>query len=115
MSFILRARRLRAGNRHRRGGVLVYTAIVLFVLIGFVGLAVDWGYMTWTAQKLQIGADAAALAGAQDVWHSQVDARAAALNIGSLNEAGGKKVLLNSNDTNDPNGDVVVGKYDRTA
>src|SRR5262249_25971012 len=85
----------------RAGGALVYTAIVLFVLIGFAGLAIDWGYMTWTAQKLQIVADAAALAGAQQVWWNHVDARNAAINLASKNEAGGKMIALNSNDTND--------------
>src|SRR5437762_2396180 len=97
----------------RRGGALVYTAIVIFVLIAFVGLAIDWGYMTWTAQKLQNGADAAALAGAQQVWWSHDDARAAAIAMASRNEAGGKAVQLSSNDLNDPAGDIVIGNYDR--
>ena len=105
-----------ADRRHpRRGGALVYTAIVLFVLIGFVGLAIDWGYMTWTAQKLQNAADAAALAGAQQVWWSHLDARAAAVTLAGQNEAGGKSVLLNSNDANNSGGDIVIGKYDRDA
>jgi Flp pilus assembly protein TadG len=102
-------------RNHRRGGVLVYTAIVLFVLIGFIGLAIDWGYMTWTAQKLQNAADAAALAGAQQVWTSQTNARNAAVNYAALNEAGSKSVALNFNATNDAAGDVVVGQYDRAA
>lgn len=102
-------------NAHfkRRGGALAYTAIVILVLIGFVGLAIDWGYMTWTAQKLQNAADAAALAGAQQVWWSHSDARAAAIDLASRNEAGGAAVTLDSNLTNDPNGDVVIGIYDR--
>ena len=106
-----------AGWRHaqRRGGALVYTAIVLFVLVGFVGLAVDWGYMTWTAQKLQNGADGAALAGAQKVWASHVGAREAAVALAERNEAGGKSILLNPNWGNDPEGDVVVGVYDTEA
>jgi Flp pilus assembly protein TadG len=102
------------GSR-RRGGALVYTAIVLLVLVGFVGLAIDWGYMTWTAQKLQNAADAAALAGAQQVWWSQLDARNAAVSLASKNEAGNKTVQLNLNLTNDPDGDIVIGKYDRDA
>jgi len=94
---------------------MVYTVIVLLVLIGFVGLAIDWGYMTWTAQKLQNGADAAALAGAQQVWMSHTNAREAAVNYAARNEAGNKPVTLNSNPTNDPAGDVVIGVYDRAA
>jgi hypothetical protein len=85
------------------------------VLIGFVGLAIDWGYMTWTAQKLQNGADAAALAGAQQVWTSHSDAREAAVHYAALNEAGNKPVTLDSNVTNDAAGDVVIGHYDRDA
>src|SRR3954447_20675529 len=92
--------------RHRRhaGGAIVYAAIVLLVLIGFVGLAIDWGYMTWTAQKLQNGADAAALAGAQEVWWSKSAAREQAIAFAAYNEAGGKLVTLRDNVTNDPNG-----------
>jgi hypothetical protein len=102
-------------NRHcrRAGGAIVYTAIVLFVLVGFVGLAVDWGYMTWTALKLQNAADASALAGAQRVWWGDVPARNAAVEMAALNEAAGKAVALDPNVTNDPAGDVVIGHYDR--
>ena len=100
-------------RRPRRGGVIVYTCIVLLVLIGFVGLAIDWGYMTWTAQKLQNAADASALAGAQQVWWSHTDAREAAARFASLNEAGGKAVTLDLNAANDPAGDIVIGHYDR--
>jgi len=102
-------------RNRRRGSVIVYTAIVMFVIVGFVGLAIDWGYMTWTAQKLQTTADAAALAGAQQVWWSQTDARTAAVLLGSKNEAGGKLVQLNPNAINDANGDVIIGHYDLTA
>src|SRR3954452_17914978 len=95
----------RNGRWSRRGGALVYIAIVMFVIVGFVGLAIDWGYMTWTAQKLQNAADAAALAGAQQVWWSKTDARTQAVSLASQNEAGGKTVGLNRNDDNVPTGD----------
>lgn len=97
----------------RRGGALVVMGIVLFVIVGFVGLAIDWGYMTWTAQKLQTAADGAALAGAQQVWWSHVDARNAAIDIASKYEAGKKWQRLERNLHNeDPEGDIVVGHYD---
>ncbi len=98
----------------RRGAVIAYTCIVLIILIGFVGLAVDWGYMTWTAEKLQNAADASALAGAQQVWEGHTKARAAAVAYGQLNEAGNKLVLLDDNTANDPAGDIVIGQYDTT-
>lgn len=105
-------------GRHRnrsRGGAIVYTVVVLVVLLAFVGLAVDWGYTTWTAQKLQNAADAAALAGAQQIWRSHPAARAAAVEFAAHNEAGGKRVRLDANLTNAADGDVVLGTYDRDA
>jgi Flp pilus assembly protein TadG len=104
-----------ASSRRRNGGAIVYTVIVLLVLIGFVGLAIDWGYMTWTAQKLQNGADAAALAGAQQIWRSHGGARDAAIDFATRNEAGSKPVTLKRNEANDANGDLVLGKYDLDA
>src|SRR5687767_15041490 len=97
----------------RRGGSAVYTVIVLLVLIGFVGLAIDWGYMTWTALKLQNAADSAALAGAGKIWESHSAARDAAVDLAALNEAGRKQVMLDPNEANASAGDVVLGKYDR--
>ena len=108
----LRCRFGRFGRRARRGGSAVYTVIVLLVLIGFVGLAIDWGYMTWTALKLQNAADAAALAGAEQIWLGHSRARDAAVDIAALNEAGRKHVMLDRNDDNAPDGDVVLGIYD---
>ena len=102
-------------GRRRKGGALVYTAIVLFVLVGFAGLAIDWGYMTWTAQKLQNTADAAALAGAQQVWWSHLDARNAAIAYAAKNEAGGKMVKLTDNPDNNPSGEIIIGQWDKTA
>lgn len=96
----------------RRGAVLVWVGILLFVFIGLLGLAVDWGYTFWTAQKLQNAADAAALAGAQEVWSSPDDARAHAIAIAADNEAGAASLQLADNPTNDPDGDIVIGHYD---
>jgi hypothetical protein len=100
-------------RRARRGGSAVYTVIVLLVLIGFTGLAIDWGYMTWTALKLQNAADAAALAGAEQIWIGHSRARDAAVDIAAMNEAGRKPVTLNRNEDNEADGDVVLGIYDQ--
>jgi Flp pilus assembly protein TadG len=102
-------------RRARRGGSAVYTVIVLLVLIGFVGLAIDWGYMTWTALKLQNAADAAALAGAEQIWLGHTRARDAAVEIAAMNEAGRKPVTLDRNEDNEADGDVVLGIYDTAA
>ncbi|MCC7276707.1 MAG: hypothetical protein IT487_00125, partial [Chromatiaceae bacterium] len=50
-------------NRHpQRGNVLVLTMFALIPLLGFLGLAVDLGYMFNYKLRAQIAADAAALA-----------------------------------------------------
>ncbi|MCH8183954.1 MAG: hypothetical protein IID55_12285 [Proteobacteria bacterium] len=51
----------------RRGGVLIYTAIVTPTLLGFAGLSIDVGL--WQANKrvVQAAVDAAAIAGALEV------------------------------------------------
>ncbi len=52
-------------NRHpQRGNVLVLTMFALIPLLGFLGLAVDLGYMFNYKLRAQIAADAAALAAA---------------------------------------------------
>lgn len=53
--------------RERKGAVAVIVAIVLAMLIGFVALAVDVGYVMVTRNELQNVADASALAGARQL------------------------------------------------
>jgi len=50
--------------KNQRGVTAVVVAIVIAVLMGFVALAVDIGYVAATKNELQNAADAAALAGA---------------------------------------------------
>ncbi len=56
--------RLSKTLRNENGQALIITLISFTVLLGFVGLAVDVGYMFYTKRQLQVAADAAALAGA---------------------------------------------------
>lgn len=49
-------------HKHSRGVVTVLTALLLPVLIGFAGLAIDAGYLYVTKRKLQSVSDAVALA-----------------------------------------------------
>jgi hypothetical protein len=100
-----------ASNARQRGAVTVTVVIVLVMLLGFLGLALDWGYTLWVAGQLQNAADASALAGAQQVYDSHSAARTAAINIASANYAAGS-VQLWPNPTNESDGDVVVGFYD---
>lgn len=69
--------------------------------------------MFLTAQQLQNAADGASLAGAQKVFNGPAPAYDAAAGIAAENYAGGKTVGLAANLDNLPDGDVVVGVYDR--
>ncbi len=97
----------------RRGFVLVWTALVLMVLIGFVGLGLDWGKVTLNAHQLHNAADAGALAGALWVKINQTEARQIAMAIAGGNDAENLPVSVLDNPENDPNGEVVLGRWIR--
>lgn len=53
--------------KDEKGAVAVLVAILLTVFIGVTALVVDYGFLAYTRRDLQIAADAAALAGAQEM------------------------------------------------
>ncbi len=59
--------RLRAGWSDRRGVVAMMIALSLPVLAGFAALAVDASYVYWEQDRLQVAADSAALAAANNL------------------------------------------------
>jgi Flp pilus assembly protein TadG len=101
----------------RRGSITVLGAVLALVLIALAGLAIDTAWVMSARQQLQRTADAAALAGAARIRGSgtaQPAARTAALNIALGNPVVGccpNGVALDPNASNDPSGDVVVGKW----
>lgn len=60
------------------GAIAVMVAVLLVVLLGVAALAVDVGNLYWERRQLQNGADAAALAAAQDLAAGASDAVALA-------------------------------------
>ena len=100
-------------NHRRRGIAAVWVALTVLVLVGFVGLALDGGYILLSAHQLQNAADAASLAGAQKVRDNILAAREAAHDLAWANKAAGTPVELSLNGGNAPEGDIVVGDYDR--
>jgi hypothetical protein len=108
-----------ATTRNRRGIALAWTAIVLIVMIGMVGLSVDWGKLTWNVHQMQNGGDAGALAGAHVVkfnWENATDpdgARQRAIRFAAANIADQRIVDLDLNASNDPNGELVLGRWIR--
>lgn len=98
--------------------IAVFVAIVAVMLVTLMGLALDTARVKYTAQQLQAAADAAALAAARQVTSDDAVTqfpvtRAAAVNIAAANEAATAAVAVDSNPSNDPAGDVVVGVWER--
>ncbi|HEY3628852.1 MAG TPA: pilus assembly protein TadG-related protein [Terracidiphilus sp.] len=53
--------------RDEKGAALVYVALMMTILVGFAGLAIDTGQLFYCHRELQAATDAAALAGAEDL------------------------------------------------
>jgi Flp pilus assembly protein TadG len=103
----------------RRGAIAIYVAIAAFLLIGFLGLSLDFAYLRSTTQELQAAADAAALAAAQELENDGPETmyalvRQAALDVALANSTANDGVQLDPNTANDPAGDVVIGVWDST-
>lgn len=107
-------KRLRRLLEEKEGISLIWVTIMLMVFVAFVGLALDTGYTVWVGQKLQISADAAALGGGYEVKTDVDSARLQAQTVAAANDAAGDPVLLQLNSTNAPDGDIVVGRYNRS-
>lgn len=90
---------------------LVWTAITLLVLIGLLGLSIDWGKLALNVHQMQNAGDAAALAGAQIVKLHAGDARARAVAFAAANKAENLTVAVDENAANSPDGEVVLGRW----
>ena len=69
----------------RRGITLIWTAVVLLAIVGFIGLSLDTARVYLCGNQLQNAADAAALAGARLVRIKDKDPIGAAYNIATSN------------------------------
>jgi hypothetical protein len=98
-------------RRNQRGIALIWAAVVIFVMIGVVGLSLDWGKLALNVHQLHNGADAAALAGALMVKFDQPRARTMAITIAGENNAENLPVSVLDNPGNDAAGEVVLGRW----
>lgn len=104
-------------RRNRRGFALAWTAVVLVVMIGLVGLSIDWGWATLDAHQLQNAGDAAAMAGAISVKKAFHDGTLSAAferarTLSMANYAAGSAVdVCFDAATNNPALDVVIGQW----
>jgi hypothetical protein len=101
-------------SRYRRSGIVnIWTVLVGLMVIGMMGLATDVAFIVYSGQQLQNAADAASMAAVYYVREDPDLARAAALRIAGENVAANASVLLRDNADNSPDGDVVIGIFDR--
>src|SRR5919108_5090448 len=102
------------------GSVLLFTTVMLVLLLVFGGIAIDLTYFGSVRRELQRSMDAASLAGAGNLGFDATafpNARAAAQNYAGLNgysnwDPAARDVGLELNETNDPNGNIVLGIWE---
>ena len=103
----------------RKGTITVLAAIMSIVLVGMVAFCVDLGYVLSAKEELQRSADSSALAACWEFGQrlgkgnttsvAAEHARTTAAQYASLNHVTGDAMTLDTNISNDPNGDVVLG------
>ena len=95
----------------RRGTILVMTAVLMVVLLGFVAMTVDVGFIELTRTQLQSAADASALSGAMELSGIndpalvRTNARNAVVETAAMHRAGDKASVAI-----DPVSDITFGK-----
>lgn len=97
---------------NRRGMSFIWAVIFMFLFAAITGLGLDTGVVMRTAHQLQNGADASALAAAQEIGDLDL-ARQAAIDLGLANIAGQQPIQLDGNPANLADGDIIFGSYDR--
>lgn len=85
-------RRMLGRTRQRRGLMTVLVALCLVLIMGFLALSIDWGYMSVTHCELQNAADAAALAGARGIDNGAQAAIDSATAMVAKNKAAGTTI-----------------------
>lgn len=98
-------RRTRKQNK-RRGAIAVFAAGCLLMVVGFLALSVDWGYIVVTESELQNAADAGAMSGVRALADGREEAIAAAVLWTRKNIAAGQPVELVAEE------DVEIGFWD---
>jgi Flp pilus assembly protein TadG len=94
-------------SENERGQAIVIMAFALIALLAFAALAIDGGNAYVERRRSQNGADAAALAGARQVWINRVDLNSSETLV--LREANNAAEKNGIGDTNNILGDAVNG------
>ena len=100
-------------SQSRRGNIILLSAFVITMALGFAALSIDIGYLAVTKGQLQSAVDAATLAAAMEL-NPNIDqtivennVKAAAAEIAGLNAVGNNSGLLL-----DPSVDIELGRRD---
>jgi hypothetical protein len=96
--------------RRQEGQVMTLAAVFMVSVLGMAALVVDAGAWFRAHRAAQAGADAAALAGAQELPYSTADASSMALNYSNENGGG-----LSPSDISFSSGDTITVRVHRTA
>src|SRR5260370_14631170 len=100
---MLACRNYRMPGKNSKRGVVILTAVgMMFVLLAFVGLAFDVGYMQWSRRRAQTAADAAAVAAAWAVEQGDAittSGQNASVDNGFKDSTDGVTVTINSTPT----------------
>ncbi|KUK84143.1 MAG: hypothetical protein XD97_0001, partial [Pelotomaculum thermopropionicum] len=93
--------------REQKGTALVLVSAGMVALLGFVALVTDIGVLALNKQKIANALDAAALAGAQELPVSSVQACTTAVNYALLNECNADPPLVSAYNGR-PNSKITV-------
>lgn len=108
-------------HSNKKGSVLPLIAVSVSLFFIMLSMSIDLGWIYLTQNQLQNTADAAALAAAaqlidEDILSGNpnqtddiVASRDFAEMYAAMNQAGKRSIMLDRNDTNDPDGDVLAG------
>ena len=94
--------RMRAMLRDDRGAVAIIVAVSIVLLSGAAALAVDMGLLYVSQSEMQLSADAAALAGAQELPYSST-ATSVARSYALANSPAGTNITITTPYKGDPN------------
>lgn len=101
----MKSKRPRKQFENRRGSILVLSAILMVVMMAFIALSVDVGYMNNVKTEMDRAVDAGALAGASALPTGQQDAELAARSIVAMN-------LVGNSSLSGEEVDVILGHWD---
>lgn len=105
----------------RKGSILVLTAFLMVAMMALLAVSVDVGFLQTARTQLQQSADAAALASAAELIDNEAltgnggltdeisSARDYAVQFAALNPVCTAAPAVDSNSSNNPSGDVVIG------